>query len=84
MGVLLRYEFTPIVVGQLAAIGSLSDGSTQMQPLLTISLSDEMDLLVGAMLNFGPPPKGTGPEVEIQSEFGTLPEMFFLEWKYYF
>ncbi len=84
MGLMVRYEFTPIVVGQLAAISSLSDGSTQLQPLLTVSLSNEMDLLFGAMLNFGPPPKGIGPELEIRSEFGTQPDIFFWEWKLYF
>ena len=62
-----------------------ADGSTQVQPLFTISVSDEMDLLIGAILNFGPPPEQTsGPLPNIQSEFGTLPNVFFLEWKVYF
>jgi hypothetical protein len=85
MGLVARYEFTPLVVGQLSTICSLSDGSTQLQPLATVSLSDEMDLLMGMMFNFGPPPEErAGRVLDIQSEFGTLPNIFFLEWKYYF
>lgn len=83
-GMVAQYEFTPLVTGRLAAISSLSDGSTQLQPIVTFSLSDEMDLLVGLMLNFGPPPERFGTAVNVQSEFGTLPTIFFSEWKLYF
>jgi len=85
MGVVAQYELSPLVTGRLAAISSLSDASTQLQPIVTFSLSDEMDLLVGMMLNFGPPPeKGPGVAANVQSEFGTLPNLFFMEWKAYF
>ncbi|MHC1745299.1 MAG: hypothetical protein AB9873_20035 [Syntrophobacteraceae bacterium] len=84
-GMVAQYEFTPLVTGRLAAISSLSDASTQLQPIVTFSLSDEMDLLVGLMLNFGPPPEqSSGASVNVQSEFGTLPTIFFTEWKLYF
>jgi hypothetical protein len=84
-GLMASYEITPLMVGQVGTITSLSDGSIQLLPLLTISLSDEMDLLVGSILNFGPAPKETsGPVPDIQSEFGTFPNMFYAEWKYYF
>ena len=66
----------------MAVISSLSDGSTELQPSVTFSLSNEMELLLGLILNFGPGPENsTG---KIQSEFGTIPDVFFLEWKYYF
>ncbi len=83
-GMVAQYEFTPLVTGRLSAISSLSDGSTQLQPIVTVSLSDEMDLLIGLMLNFGPPPEQSGSTVNVQSEFGTLPTIFFTEWKLYF
>jgi hypothetical protein len=84
-GLVARYEFSPLVIGELGAIVSLSDGSLQLQPLVIISLSNEMDLLIGATLNFGKQPEmGSGATADIQSEFGTAPTFFFAEWKYYF
>lgn len=84
-GLMARYELTPIVTGQLGLINSLSDGSAELQPIVTISLSNEMDLLIGATFNFGPPPKNVAGSVpNVKSEFGTIPDLFFLEWKYYF
>jgi hypothetical protein len=53
LGLLLRYEFLPILVGQVATISSLSDGSIQLQPILTASLSDEMELLAGLGIHIG-------------------------------
>ncbi len=85
VGLSAQYQFTPLVVGQLGTIASLSDGSIQLQPLTTISLSSEMDLLFGAIIGFGPKPKiDTGLALNIESEFGTLPNTLFFEWKCYF
>lgn len=84
-GLVARYEFSPLVVGEMSTIVSLSDGSLQLQPLVIISLSNEMDLLIGATLNFGQQPESGGSAMaDIKSEFGTFPTMFFAEWKYYF
>ena len=84
-GLVARYEFSPLVIGEMGTIVSLSDGSLQLQPLVIVSLSNEMDLLIGATLNFGQQPEsGNGATAEIKSEFGTYPTMFFAEWKYYF
>lgn len=85
VGLSARYEFTPIVVGQLGYISSLSDGSTQLQPSVTFSLTNEMDLLAGTIINFGPPPKTVSRNTQlVQSEFGTVPDIVYLEWKWYF
>jgi hypothetical protein len=85
VGLSAQYQFTPLVVGQLGTIVSLSDGSTQLQPTVTISLANEMDLLIGAIIGFGPKPKTTGGlALNVDSEFGTLPDTLFLEWKWYF
>jgi hypothetical protein len=85
VGLSAQYQFTPLVVGQLGTIASLSDGSIQFQPLTTISLSNEMDLLIGAIIGIGPKPKiNNGVALNIESEFGTLPDTLFLEWKWYF
>jgi hypothetical protein len=84
IGLVARYELTPLTTAQVSTIVSLCDGSTQVQPLFTISVSNDMDLLIGTVLNFGSPPDQTGSSLKIQSEFGTLPDVFFLEWKVYF
>ncbi len=84
-GLVARYEFSPLVVGEMGSIVSLSDGSLQLQPLVTISLSNEMDLIIGATLNFGQQPEiSSGTTADIKSEFGTYPTIIFAEWKYYF
>ena len=84
-GLVARYEFSPLVVGEMGSIVSLSDGSLQLQPLVTISLSNEMDLIIGATLNFGQQPESHGGvAADIKSEFGTYPTVIFAEWKYYF
>lgn len=85
VGLVARYEISPLLNGQLAALTSLSDGSTQLQPILTISLSDEMDLLLGMMLNFGRPPAAdANGSFHIRSELGSTPTVGFMEWKVYF
>lgn len=84
-GLAARYEFSPLVVGEMGAIVSLSDGSCQLQPLVAVSLTNEMDLLVGATFNIGRQPESySGATADIKSEFGTYPTVFFAEWKYYF
>jgi hypothetical protein len=58
-------------------------------PTVSVSVSDESDLVIGAILGIGDRPVteqvGAGIEyVQIQSEYGTYPNMFFAELKYYF
>ena len=85
VGTTVSYELTPLVLGQLAVIQSLSDGSTQVQPTLRWSTSDNSELLLGASINRGDRPtfdpvKGT----VFESEFGSYPHYFFAEFKIYF
>jgi hypothetical protein len=85
LGLVASYEFTPILTGQWAALVSLSDASFQLQPSLAISLANEVDLLLGAMLNCGDRPTGAAAfRPEIQSEFGAEPNVVYLELKMYF
>ncbi len=85
LGALASYELSPLVTGRLAAIASLTDGSVQIQPTLTLSASDNTDIILGASLNFGRRPEATPPVgLEINSEFGTYPNFLFGEIKMYF
>jgi len=84
-GLTASYELTPLITGQLAVIRSFSDRSTQIQPTLTWSLSDNSELIIGASLNRGRRPTldGSGNPF-IRSEFGTYPHSIFAEFKIYF
>lgn len=85
MGLMGSYEFLPILSGQLAWIFSFSDISSQLQPGLIWSLADEADLLVGASINFGERPQGDSALTpDLQSEFGTFPDVYYMELKVYF
>ena len=84
-GLLVSYEFLPIITAQLTALYSWEDPSGQLQPILTWSPSDNTEVLVGASINFGDRPEqsSTG-QPQLQSEFGTFPDFYFMEFKLYF
>ena len=85
MGLMGSYEIYPILTGQLAWIFSFDDTSSQIQPGLSWSVSDEADLLAGASINIGEHPRGDSAIApEIKSEFGTFPDVYYLELKVYF
>lgn len=85
LGVMASYEILPIVTGQVASLVSLDDGSAQLQPGLTWSVTDEVEAVFGAILGFGDRPVEPLPGLALlRSEFGTFPHAFYMEWKAYF
>jgi hypothetical protein len=85
LGVLLKYDLIPIVVAQCVCLYSFSDGSSLMQPSVDISLSDETALILSATLGFGErPEKDPFMLPRLKSEFGTYPDTYFAELKWYF
>jgi hypothetical protein len=88
VGLLGTYEVLPILTGRLGGLLSLSDGSGQIQPAVVYSAADEVDLLAGALVNFGErPTDSVGDPYRIpglRSEFGTFPDVYYLEFKVYF
>ena len=84
-GATATYELTPLLVARLALLHSLTDGSTQVQPSLTYSLSDNSEVLLGAGLYFGTEPDLVWPVgATLNSEFGTFPNYILAEIKFYF
>jgi hypothetical protein len=83
-GMTVGYEFTPIVIGSFAALHSWSDGSTRLQPMLTYSLSANMDLLGGGVVGIGRAPIADVFATHARSEFGSTPRAVFLEFKLFF
>jgi hypothetical protein len=81
----VSYDLLPILVGQLGTIVSIDDGSLQMQPRLTWSAADEIEVLAGAIVSRGARPR-VGPPlgITLESEFGSFPDLYYVEVKWYF
>jgi hypothetical protein len=85
VGALVSYDLLPILNGQLAAITSLSDGSGIIQPGLCYSIADESDVLAGALIAYGRRPGLTAAlQPELRSEFGTYPNFYYVQYRFYF
>lgn len=84
LGLMASYEFLPIVVGQVSAIFALCDGSFILQPSLNFSLSGNTDLTVGAAITSLGERSGRLADLDLDSEFGNLPDTYFIELKWYF
>lgn len=74
------YEFTPLLTGQMALIGNLTDNSLLSSFNAIYSLSNESELSFGLAVPFGKKSK----DDEIKSEFGMYPYYFNIEWRWYF
>jgi hypothetical protein len=84
-GFLISYEFEPIITGQFTALYSWKDPSAQIQPIITWSPSDNTELILGASINFGDhPTRDSSGQVKLRSEFGTFPDFYFMQFKFYF
>jgi hypothetical protein len=85
VGALVSYEILPILTAQLAAIVAADDPSIQIQPTLTWSAADEVEVLAGAIVSRGGRPSEPFPGgLRLRSEFGTFPDFYFVEVKLYF
>jgi hypothetical protein len=85
VGALVSYDFFAILTGSAATLVSISDGSLVVQPGLTYSVSDESDLLAGALVALGKRPRaGAAPVPELRSEFGTYPDVGYVQYRCYF
>ena len=71
-------EILPTLTGPLVWIFSFSDYSSLLQPGLVLSVTDTVDLVFGALIGLG-----RRPVVGLTSEFGTYPNIFYFEFKFY-
>ncbi|HPI92668.1 MAG TPA: hypothetical protein PLT09_12910 [Deltaproteobacteria bacterium] len=87
-GIQVSYEFHPLMTGQASWIFSLSDASSLISPTMIFSVADEADFIAGAMVSYGEGPEkqgaGESAVIEPKSEFGTYPDVVFMEFKFYF
>ena len=85
LGTMLSYDILPVINSQLVWIYSLSDRSSLFQPCFSISLTDESDLILGGNICLGDKPYlSQDQSPRILSEFGTYPDVLYLEFKFYF
>ncbi|MDH5178559.1 MAG: hypothetical protein OEZ39_15890 [Gammaproteobacteria bacterium] len=76
----VSYEFSPLLNGQFSVLRNHVDHARLFNGNLIYSLSDESELSVSFTLAEGKAPQG----MTLQSEYGTLPQLFSLEWRSYF
>lgn len=85
LGGVAAYDLLPILVGEVLGIVSLDDGSVQVQPRLRWSAADEVEVLAGAIVGVGARPTTDALGlVRLRSEFGTFPDVYYAEVKWYF
>ena len=85
-------ELTALSSGSLAIIGNLMDASALVSPSLSLSVSDEVQLVAGGYVGLGERPKTTSVTeilinpnaLQVQSEFGMMPGSGFVQLKSYF
>ncbi|MFO7866976.1 MAG: hypothetical protein R6V02_09235 [Candidatus Aminicenantes bacterium] len=85
VGIMFGYDILPLVKGKWIGILSVTDRSFYLHPNLSISLTNEMDLMLGAALSAGESPYlFAGKYPRLRTEFGTYPDVFYLLLKWYF
>jgi len=83
--ILLSYEFTPLLMGKYNSKYVWADSSNQHNFSLTQSVTENTDFVIGGQINIGSRPNGNSwQNPSIQSEFGRLSNMFYIELKFYF
>ncbi len=85
LGIVGSYRLHPLLSSSLAALWGASDGSWLLQPRLSYSVADEVELVAGSIVARGRRPRGSNvAELRFRSEFGTYPNFYYLETKLYF
>jgi hypothetical protein len=84
LGLVVAYDILPVLVGQLGWLVAPEDPSAQVLPRLTWSAGDEVEVLAGAIANLGARPALTAERLRVESEFGTFPDVYYVELKFYF
>ena len=76
----LSYELTPLLTAAAANLVNLDDASGLLNPTVTYSLSDESDLVAGAIVPWGQKPAGD----VLRSEYGSYFTALWAQWRWSF
>ena len=79
----ISHQLTPLISLSGQILFNLSDPSTWVAPQIAYNVAEDIHLSVGGFLSLGKRPKN-GDSTELQSEFGSYPNLFFSSFRVYF
>ncbi len=82
-GITVSYEILPVLIGSVTTLIEWDNLSMLLQPGLSYSAADEVDLMAGAIIAVGSRPEAGFLPIPT-SEFGTYSNVFYAEAKAYF
>ena len=77
------HQLTPLISCSGQVLFNLSDPSTWIAPQLAYNIAEDIHLSVGGFISIGKRPKN-GDSPQLQSEFGSYPNLFFSSFRVYF
>ncbi len=77
----ITWEFTPLIYGSMQLLTNLSDQSIYVTPSLEYNVAENIYLSGGAFIGLGDSPDWM---TDMDSEFGSYPDIFFTSFRLYF
>lgn len=81
LGATVAWQAHPLVVVTASALVNLGDGSVLLLPHIDWSLTDNLVLVLGAVVGLGPGPR---PDGELRSEYGAAIDSVYAAIRAYF
>ncbi|MCD4655061.1 hypothetical protein K8T06_14135 [bacterium] len=78
------YQWHPLMISQIFGIANLDDESALFSAVLTYSLADEADFILGGYYAVGSEPCLVNGVPEIPTQYGAVPDSIYVELKFYF
>ncbi len=79
----ISHQLTPLISISGQMLFNLSDPSTWIAPQIAYNIAEDIHLSVGGFISLGKRPKD-GDLTQLQSEFGSYPNLFFSSFRVYF
>jgi hypothetical protein len=79
----VTHQLTPLISFSGQLLFNLSDPSTWIAPQVSYNVAEDIHLSVGGFISVGKRPKN-GDSTQLQSEFGSYPNLFFSSFRVYF
>ncbi len=79
----VTHQLTPLISLSGQMLFNLSDPSTWIAPQIAYNVAEDIHLAVGGFISLGKRPKN-GDSTQLQSEFGSYPNLFFSSFRVYF
>lgn len=79
----VTHQLTPLISLSGQMLFNLSDPSTWIAPQIAYNVAEDIHLSLGGFISIGKRPKN-GDSTQLQSEFGSYPNLFFSSFRVYF